>query len=151
MNIVEAKKHVCFSVSVIVPVYNSEYSLDKLVDRLRFVLQSITTTFEIILINDGSADRSWQVIRELTLKYSFVHGINLLRNYGQHNALLCGIRAASNEIIVTMDDDLQHPPEELPSLFDKLSEGHDVIYGTPINEQHDLWRSLASQVTKIVL
>ena len=149
MNIIEPKSNL--SVSVVVPVYNSETSLDLLVDCLRIVLNTFTTTFEIILVNDGSADRSWQVINELTCKYSFVHGINLLRNYGQHNALLCGIRAASNEIIVTMDDDLQHPPEELPKLFDKLYEGYDVIYGTPINEQHDLWRSLASQVTKLVL
>jgi undecaprenyl-phosphate 4-deoxy-4-formamido-L-arabinose transferase len=74
-----------------------------------------------------------------------------MRNYGQHNALLCGIRTARFDVIVTMDDDLQHPPEELPVLLSRLSEGHDVVYGTPIEEQHGVLRGLASRVTKMVL
>jgi undecaprenyl-phosphate 4-deoxy-4-formamido-L-arabinose transferase len=80
-----------------------------------------------------------------------VRGISLLRNYGQHNALLCGIRAATGEIILTIDDDLQHPPEEVPLLLDRLAEGADVVYGTPDRESHGLFRDLASQITKIVL
>jgi undecaprenyl-phosphate 4-deoxy-4-formamido-L-arabinose transferase len=75
----------------------------------------------------------------------------MMRNYGQHNALLCGIRAARHELIVTMDDDLQHPPEEIPRLLAKLAEGYDVVYGTPATEEHTLWRVLASQITKIAL
>ena len=74
-----------------------------------------------------------------------------MRNYGQHNALLCGIREAQYEIIVTMDDDLQHPPSEIHKLLDKLNEGYDVVYGTPQHEQHGLLRDLASQITKLVL
>jgi len=74
-----------------------------------------------------------------------------MRNYGQHNALLCGIRAATNERIVTLDDDLQHPPEELPRLLAKLDEGFDVVYGAPVQSQHGLWRNLASQATKWAL
>jgi undecaprenyl-phosphate 4-deoxy-4-formamido-L-arabinose transferase len=74
-----------------------------------------------------------------------------MRNYGQHNALLCGIQAARNEIIVTIDDDLQNPPEEIPKLVAKLLEGYDVVYGTPKNEQHGFWRDRASQITKLVL
>ena len=73
------------------------------------------------------------------------------RNYGQHNALLCGIRAARGEVIVTMDNDLQHPPEELPKLLAKLEEGYDVVYGPPEREQHGLLRDLASRITKIAL
>jgi undecaprenyl-phosphate 4-deoxy-4-formamido-L-arabinose transferase len=73
------------------------------------------------------------------------------RNYGQHNALLCGIREASGEIIVTLDDDLQHPPEELHKLLTKLNEGFDVVYGPPEHEQHGLFRDLASQATKLAL
>jgi len=74
-----------------------------------------------------------------------------MRNYGQHNALLCGIRAATGEVIVTMDDDLQHPPEEIPKLLDKLAEGYDVVYGQPDKEQHGLWRDVASRMTKLAL
>ena len=106
---------------------------------------------ELILVNDGSRDRSWDVICDLSIEYSWVRGINLMRNYGQHNALLCGIRAARNEIIVTMDDDLQNPPDEVPKLLTKLSEGFDVVYGTPVKETHGLMRDLASRITKIAL
>jgi undecaprenyl-phosphate 4-deoxy-4-formamido-L-arabinose transferase len=74
-----------------------------------------------------------------------------MRNYGQHNTLLCGIRQARYEVIVTMDDDLQHPPEEIPNLLAKLAEGYDVVYGTPQQEQHGFWRDVASQVTKLAL
>ncbi len=74
-----------------------------------------------------------------------------MRNYGQHNALLCGVRAARNDIIVTMDDDLQNPPGEIAALYAKLSEGYDVVYGTPLKETHGLLRDLASQITKRVL
>ena len=74
-----------------------------------------------------------------------------MRNFGQHNALLCGIRAARHPVIVTLDDDLQHPPEEIPHLLDRLAEGHDVVYGTPQQEQHGLWRDAASLTTKLVL
>jgi len=74
-----------------------------------------------------------------------------MRNYGQHNALLCGVRAARFPIIVTMDDDLQHPPAEIPKLLEKLNQGFDVVYGTPQKEQHGLWRDMASVVTKMAL
>lgn len=74
-----------------------------------------------------------------------------MRNYGQHNALLAGIRAARHPIIVTLDDDLQHPPEEIPQLLQTLDEGWDVVYGTPVQEQHGFWRDVASQVTKLAL
>ncbi len=139
------------SLSVIVPVYNSEATLQELVTRTESVLASITDDAEIILVNDGSQDSSWAKICELSTKSSSVRGLNLMRNYGQHNALLTGIRAAQYETSVTMDDDLQHPPEEIPRLLSKLAEGFDVVYGVPAQEQHGLWRDIASQVTKLVL
>ena len=74
-----------------------------------------------------------------------------MRNYGQHNALLCGVRAAQFNRVVTMDDDLQHPPDEIPALLAKLDEGYDVVYGTPIRQQHSLWRKLASYFTRLAL
>jgi undecaprenyl-phosphate 4-deoxy-4-formamido-L-arabinose transferase len=139
------------SISVVVPVFNSEASLPELIRRLHRVLASITLRFEVILVNDGSRDRSWQVIQQLTGDYPWVRGISLARNYGQHNALLCGIRAARNEIIVTMDDDLQHPPEQIPSLLGKMEEGFDVVYGYPHKQQHGVLRDLASEITKLAL
>src|SRR5439155_742023 len=81
----------------------------------------------------------------------WVRGVHLMRNYGQHNAVLCGIRLARHDVIVTLDDDLQHPPEEIPKLLEKLSDDKDVVYGPPAQETHGLWRDLASQVTKIAL
>lgn len=139
------------ALSVIIPVYNSAAILPELMRQLTALLPSLTSEHEIILVNDGSRDESWQVIRQLAEAYPAVHGIAMMRNYGQHNALLCGIRAARHGIIVTMDDDLQHPPEEIPRLLEKLAEGYDVVYGTPREEQHGLLRDLASQITKLVL
>ena len=117
----------------------------------RGVLKRTARSYELILVNDDSPDRSWDVICQLARQYSWVLPINLMRNFGQHNALLCGIRAARYDVIVTMDDDLQHPPEEIPKLVALLADGYDVVYGTPEHERHGSVRNLASVVTKIAL
>jgi glycosyltransferase involved in cell wall biosynthesis len=139
------------SVSIVVPVYNSEASLDALVGRLAATIASAGWIAEAILVNDGSPDGSWTAIQRLSARYPWVRGVNLMRNYGQHNALLCGIRAAQNELVLTIDDDLQHPPEEIPLLLAELDKGFDVVYGTPCEEQHGFWRDMASQMTKLAL
>jgi undecaprenyl-phosphate 4-deoxy-4-formamido-L-arabinose transferase len=139
------------SLSVVIPVYNSECILDELIEKLVQSIPKISSDYEIILVNDGSRDQSWQVISRLCNEDSSIKGINLMRNYGQHNALLCGIRAARNEITVTMDDDLQHPPEEIHNLIEKLQGNYDVVYGTPRKESRDFWRKLASQITRLAL
>lgn len=139
------------SVSVVVPVYNSETSLVALLDRLEQALAPIVSHFEIILVNDGSRDQSWSVIEHEAIARKDVIGFDLSRNYGQHNALLCGIRAARYDVIVTIDDDLQNPPEMIPTLLGHLSAAYDVVYGSPEREMHGLWRDLASQTTKLVL
>lgn len=139
------------SCSVVIPVFNSEGSLVPLVEQLAVELPKLFADYEVMLVNDCSRDASWPVICDLTDAYPWVHGINLMRNYGQHNALLCGIRAARYELIITMDDDLQHPPAELYRLLEKLNEGYDVVYGTPQKEQHGFLRDLASQMTKLAL
>jgi glycosyltransferase involved in cell wall biosynthesis len=138
-------------VSVVIPVYRSEATLRELVRRLEAVLNAIADDFELILVNDCSPDRSWEVICELAQQDATIHAINLMRNYGQHNALLCGIRAATRGVIVTIDDDLQHPPEEIPKLLAELDKGFDVVYGTPEREEHSLFRNIASVTTKIAL
>jgi undecaprenyl-phosphate 4-deoxy-4-formamido-L-arabinose transferase len=139
------------SVSVVVPVYRGSGSLPELVRRLESVLTEHFDRFEVILVNDGSPDRSWDVIRRLAAERLFVRGINLMRNYGQHSALLCGILQASGDLIVTMDDDLQHRPEDIPLLLAALSDEVDVVYGTPDKEHHGLFRGWASRLTKTVL
>jgi undecaprenyl-phosphate 4-deoxy-4-formamido-L-arabinose transferase len=137
--------------SIVIPVFNSQEMLDELIVSLSRVLPDLSEGFEVILVNDGSRDRSWDGITELAHEYDWVKGINLMRNYGQHNALLCGVRAASYDVIVTLDDDLQHPPGEIYKLLDRLAEGYDVVYGTPQGEQHGLWRKTASWMTKLAL
>lgn len=139
------------TISVVVPVYCSAQIIPELVQRLAQVLDTITPLYEIILVNDGSTDTSWQIIQEVSQNYPHIRGIDLMRNYGQHNALLAGIRAARYEVTVTLDDDLQNPPEELPKLLVKLSEKYDVVYGTPLAMQHGVWRNMASRVTKLAL
>lgn len=138
-------------ISIVVPVYNSETSLPLLVERLMSVLPSIAGQFEIILVNDGSRDRSWDVAAQLVRVTPGVRAINLLRNFGQHNALLAGIRAANFATIVTIDDDLQHPPEEIPKLLAALDAGADVVYGTPAALQHSFWRNFFSRFTKAAM
>ena len=101
------------SITVVVPVFRSAAILPELAEKLGRELPRLTDTFELILVNDGSPDDSWEVIQELERRYDWVRGICLMRNYGQHSALLCGIGAARHEYLVTMDDDLQHPPSEL--------------------------------------
>lgn len=136
------------SLSIVIPVYNSATTLDTLLCRLNGASERLGLPYEIILVNDGSRDASWERIAALSHEYGHVRGINLMRNYGQHNALLCGIRAARHDVIVTMDDDLQHPPEEMYRLLDKLREGYAVVYGTPNVLPHSLWRNLLSKFTK---
>ena len=139
------------SLSVVIPVYNSEQNLGKLCAQLLPALETLTDDFEVILVDDGSADQSWCVVNELRAKNEHVRGIKLSRNYGQHNALLCGIRTAKFDVIITMDDDLQNPVSEIPKLLLKLDEGFDVVYGAPAKQQQGFLRNLASTLTKIAL
>jgi undecaprenyl-phosphate 4-deoxy-4-formamido-L-arabinose transferase len=115
------------------------------------VLDDQVRDYEIILVNDGSPDGSWAAVENAARAHPRVRGLNLMRNYGQHNALLAGIREARGDLIVTMDDDLQHPPDQLPRLIQALSADVDVVYGTPERQQHGFLRDAASFVTKLVL
>ena len=137
--------------SIVIPVYNSAQILPGLVERLRSVAESLQVPFELILVNDSSRDDSWNVICNLAAQKGWIHGISMMRNYGQHNALLAGLRAARYDTTATLDDDLQHPPEELPKLLNKFSDGFDVIYGSPESHPHGFCRNLASIITKIAL
>jgi glycosyltransferase involved in cell wall biosynthesis len=138
-------------VSVVIPVYNGAATLPELVRQLSVVLPRCSDRFEAILVNDGSEDASWGVVCSLANQYPWVRGINLMRNYGQHNATLCGIRAARYDVTVTMDDDLQHPPSQIPRLIVKLAEDYDLVYGTPRAMPHSWYRTLLSHAVKKTL
>lgn len=139
------------SISIIIPVFNAELTLHKLIGQLTAALPTMAENFEIILVDDCSRDDSWKHIKALKTNHKFLRGIRLSRNYGQHNALLCGIRAANFETVVTMDDDLQNPVSEITKLLEKLEDGFDVVYGTPERPQHGILRNLASSLTKLAL
>jgi glycosyltransferase involved in cell wall biosynthesis len=139
------------SISVIIPIYNSAEILPELIERLNKSLIALTDQYEILLINDGSRDNAWQVIQSLSHTYPTIKGINLMRNYGQHNALLCGIRNAKNDYLITMDDDLQHPPEEIHKLVKEINKGFCVVYGIPKKLVHKKWRNFFSVLTKNLL
>lgn len=139
------------SLSVVIPVYRARETLVELHRQLVAALVEITPVFEIIFVEDGGEDGSWSIIMDLVQKAPNVRGIRMSRNYGQHNAVLCGIRAARHDIIVTMDDDLQHPPGEIAALLTALESGYDVVYGVPFQEQHSFWRNIASRLIKLTL
>ena len=139
------------TVSIIVPVYNGEATLSELTDRIEAALKPHVELFEIIFVNDGSNDDSWNVILELADQKDYVRGYNLMTNFGQHNALLAGINKAQYKVMITIDDDLQHPPEEIPRLLKTLCDGYDVVYGRPKRKSQNLWRKISSKILKTVL
>ncbi len=125
--------------------------VEPLVERLNKSLPAFAKKYEVILVNDGSPDGSWEVIERLAKKYKWVRGIRLMRNYGQHNATLCGVRLARYEVTVTMDQDLQHPPEAIPLLLAELDKGYDVAYGSPRKLPQGLVRNLLTANIKRIL
>lgn len=144
------KKFVNEKISVVIPVYNSEATIAELYNRLTSVFKTITDEFEIIFVDDGSCDRSWQRLNELRNKDIRVKIIQLMRNFSQHNAIMCGFHFVEGEYIITMDDDLQNPPEELPKLISKIKEGYDLVYGEYVSKKHNLFRNIGSSLIQIV-
>ena len=137
--------------SIVVPVYRASATIGELCRRLVEVVEAQGSSFEIVFVEDCGGDDSWQLIQTLAADDQRVRGFRMHRNYGQHNALLAGIRGARGKVIATLDDDLQHPPEELPKLLGKLDGDCDVVYGAPQSQQHSALRGIASQITKTIL
>jgi glycosyltransferase involved in cell wall biosynthesis len=140
-------------VSVVVPVFNSARTLAELAERIEAALSSLpgSLPWELILVNDGSGDASWERIVGLSREDERLRGMDMARNFGQHNALLAGIHAARYEVIVTLDDDLQHPPEEIPRLIDALGPDMDVVYGVPVDRRHPAHRKLGAFAVRTFL
>jgi glycosyltransferase involved in cell wall biosynthesis len=117
-------------ISVIVPLYNEDESLVKLYEWIEKVMITNKLSFEVIFVNDGSTDRSWQVIEELKLKYNTVRGIKFRNNYGKSPALYCGFKAAKGDVVITLDADLQDSPDEIPELYRMITQdGFDLVSG----------------------
>ena len=133
-------------VSVVIPVYRSSATLRPLTERLLRVLHQTGRSFEIVFVDDSSPDNSWEVLCDLQRgDATHIVAVRLMRNFGQHNALMCGFRHARGEFVVTMDDDLQNPPEEIPKLIEAItSTGMDLVYGKYAGKQHASWRNAGS-------
>jgi len=132
--------------SIVIPVFRGAATIASVVEGVIDCLRAAGMSGEIILVDDGSPDETWQVLKDLHAEFpNIVRAIRLMRNFGQHNAIMCGLRHAQGNIIVTMDDDGQHPPEELPKLIRAIEEsGADVVYGVPKERSHAPWRNLGS-------
>ncbi len=138
-------------VSVVIPVYGSQGTLRPLAERLCAVLDQTGRSYEVIFVNDDSPDQAWAELEALQARYrECVVAIELTRNFGQHNAIMCGFHHARGRYVVTMDDDLQHPPEEVPKLLDTIEQtGLDVVYGRYDHKKHGPWRNLGSSVLNL--
>lgn len=138
--------------SVVIPVYLSQETLSELIERTIKVFSLQMSSFEIILVNDGSPDNSWQVIEQLKTKFpGVIKGINLTKNYGQQNATLCGVLESAGRFIITMDDDLQVIPEDIPLLIEKQKKTNaDLVYGKYLKTHRPLWRKIARWYYKLI-
>ena len=137
--------------SVVIPVFNEESNLRILYDRLSGVMQGLGKTYEIIYVDDGSTDDSFQVLCDLHSQDNHVKVIRLTRNFGQHPAVMAGFNIAVGEIVITIDADLQNPPEEIPKLIGKLNEGYDIVFGVFLKRKHSAFRRAGSKFAKWVL
>lgn len=134
--------------SVVIPVYNEEQSLPELHRRLREVLAGVAEPAEIIFVNDGSTDRSPELLEEIRRADPGVTVVELAYNCGQHAAVLAGFQVSRGEVVVTLDADLQNPPEEIPKLLEKVREGFDVVGGVRQSRNDPLARRLISRVVR---
>lgn len=137
-------------ISIIIPVYQGASTLSLLYKRLNTSLAKLKKTYELIFVDDGSFDDSWNILEHLYRNDPHIHIVQLARNFGQHNALMCGFSKSRGNIVVTIDDDLQNPPEEIGRLITKLSEGFDVVYGQYLEKQHSPFRNFGSTLVQMV-
>ncbi|MFZ5973879.1 MAG: glycosyltransferase family 2 protein [Bacillota bacterium] len=135
--------------SFVIPVYNSEKTIGLVAEKICSVAEALETAydFEIILVNDGSSDNSYEVCRRLASENSHVTAIGFSKNFGQANAIMAGLRQVTGDYIVCLDDDLQTPPEEVPQMLQKLvAENYDLVYGHYVNKKHNFFRNVGTRV-----
>jgi undecaprenyl-phosphate 4-deoxy-4-formamido-L-arabinose transferase len=143
----ENKTDTFCQLSIVVPVYRSATILPQLVEQIHaeMIKEGLADCFELLLVNDASPDNSWHVIRSLARDHTFIKGISLRRNFGQHNAIMAGLNHVNGKFVVLMDDDLQHPPRAIGDMVRALTKGYDVCYTNYVNRQHALWKKLGSR------
>ena len=137
--------------SVVIPVFNEESNLEELYIRLKTVMSALQGTYEIIFVDDGSSDASFQILKNLHQEDKNIKVIRFTRNFGQHPAIMAGFNAAKGEIVITLDADLQNPPEEIPKLIEKLHQGYEVVFGMFPERKHSAFRRAGSRFSKWVL
>ncbi len=142
MQKIEKENYIVCDISVVIPVFNSENNLQLLLRELRKTLEGYS--FEIIMVNDKSSDESWQMIAQLSKECPQLTGINLRKNSGQNNAIMCGLKYASGNYIVIMDDDLQHSPSDIPKLYAEIIKGYDVVFANYKKKNQALWKNAGS-------
>ena len=133
-------------ISIVSPVYMAESILDELVDRISNEIGNLKLAFEIILVEDASPDNSWRKIEKICLKYDFVKGIKLSRNFGQHYAITAGVEASNGDVVVLMDCDLQDNPSDIKQLLDQYYSGFDIVFTSRIERKHNFFKKALSLV-----
>lgn len=136
--------------SVVIPVYNSQDVVGTTIDRVVEVFETAGLRYQVVLVNDGSRDGSWDVIAERARTSPHVVALDLLRNYGQHHANLAGLRESTGDYVITMDDDLQNPPDQVLLLIDRALEGHDLVFGRFERKQARGYRRLGSWAISVI-
>ncbi|MFC1727473.1 glycosyltransferase family 2 protein [Patescibacteria group bacterium] len=136
--------------SAIIPVFNSEPIVGKTIEHTESFFRKNKLNYEIILVNDGSLDQSWNVLKKKASQNKKIIAINLLKNYGQHTAVYCGLKVATGDLMITLDDDFQNPPEEIIKLIEKTQEGHDLVFGKYPDRQHAFVRKFGSWLIDMV-
>jgi undecaprenyl-phosphate 4-deoxy-4-formamido-L-arabinose transferase len=139
-------------ISVVIPVFNEEENLEELGERLVRTLTALGRAFEIILVDDGSTDRSWELLTQLHRQHpQVIRALQFHRNFGQHQAVFAGLQASRGQVVVTLDADLQNPPEEIPRLVAKIEEGFDAVGGWRENRQDSVFRKFPSLLINQVM
>lgn len=139
-----------FLYSVVIPVFNSSEIVGETIDRVVDYFERVDLRYELVLVNDGSRDNSWEVVKRRAEANPHIIALNLLKNYGQHNANLAGFRETTGDYVITMDDDLQNPPDEITHLIDEAMHGHDVVFGKFERKQAAGYRSLGSKAVGLI-
>ena len=136
--------------SAVIPVFNSASVVGETIDRTVAFFEGHDLDYKLVLVDDGSTDTSWEILQEKANNNPRILAIRLFRNYGQTNALHCGLRHSTGDFVITLDDDLQNPPEEIIYLIKKISEGYDVVFGSFAVKQHPFIRRLGSKIIGLI-
>ena len=137
--------------SIVIPVYNEETNLPTLYSRIKPVANGLGGSYEIILVNDGSSDSSRSILEEMASKDATLVIVNFAKNFGQHPAVVAGLLQAKGDVVITLDADLQNPPEEIPKLVSELNKGYDMVAGRRSNRKDTLFRKIPSYITNLII